>query len=301
MRAPLDIFVRSGFVPGRCDDVGDPLSVVVFDRLRLRKSPQRGVQLVGTWDALVQALSQRPLVAEHKGAAGGFVLANLRDGIRRSQNVRTVSALAFDHDAGKVGLAQVHALLARYDHLVYSTASHEDARPRWRAILRLSRAITRDEHARLEAHARALLVASGIRVDACSADGCRLWYTPTIRPGYPFEARVGSGLPLDVGAVAVATDRRRSCAEVTSPTRSAARASAYVDAALRAAASNVARAARGSRNATLNREAYGIARLPVDALRIENLLLDAARAAGLSRSESVRTIQSALNARRGRT
>lgn len=297
MKRPFEMFVGSGF-RGACggEAVCDALALTCFSAEDLRRSPQRGVRLVGTWKALVCALSGRPEISSDKAAAGGFVLADLRDGVRRKQAVQTVSVLAFDYDAGMVGPEEGHALLSRYDHLIYTTASHEHSKPRWRAILRLSRPATLTEHLCLQRHAHALLEGQGVLIDPCSRDGCRLWYAPTTRPGRSFEAHAGSGLAVDVDALPITCGPHE---RPHPPTQARSRRCAYLEAAISAAARNVAGAPTGSRNIILNREAYGLARLEIEPLRIERVLLDAALAAGLTKYESVRTIQSALTARRG--
>lgn len=74
----------------------------------------------------------------------------------------------------------------------------------------------------------------------------------------------------------------------------------YAAAALERAIVAVARAGEGMRNATLNREAHGLARLVGPALTARDIaaaLIPAAAAAGLQPRESMLTISSALRAR----
>lgn len=195
-------------------------------------------------------------------------------------------------------------MLSSYQHVVYTTASHEPTAPRWRAIVALSRAVTVDEYALVQAHAARLLATRGIVVDRNAKDACRLWYAPTVRPDGVFDLHAGDGAPLDVEA-ACAHARAYAAAMRTRPASlasvSARRSSNYAAAALRSAAHRVAGAPDGTRNATLNREAYGVARLAIDPAAIETVLLDAAISAGLTEHEARRTITSALRARRGST
>jgi len=77
---------------------------------------------------------------------------------------------------------------------------------------------------------------------------------------------------------------------------------AYLEAALRDAADRVARAVPGTRNLTLNAEAWTLARLAGDGLdpaTIEAVLITAAVTAGLPHREAVGTVRSALRARLG--
>ena len=80
------------------------------------------------------------------------------------------------------------------------------------------------------------------------------------------------------------------------------RARAYAEAAMRRAVDRVATAAPGTRNATLNRETYGLLRLTstggLHAGEIAEAMAHAALAAGLDRREIEATLRSALSARR---
>lgn len=80
------------------------------------------------------------------------------------------------------------------------------------------------------------------------------------------------------------------------------RARAYAEAAMRRAVDRVATAAPGTRNATLNRETYGLLRLTstggLHAGEIAEAMAHAAIAAGLDRREIEATLRSALSARR---
>jgi hypothetical protein len=82
------------------------------------------------------------------------------------------------------------------------------------------------------------------------------------------------------------------------------RARAYAEAALRRAVERVARAAPGTRNVTLNSEAFSLARLvgtgAVSAGEIAYALSAAGLAAGLDRGEIAATLRSALRAGGGR-
>ena len=80
------------------------------------------------------------------------------------------------------------------------------------------------------------------------------------------------------------------------------RARAYAEAAMRRAVDRVATAAPGTRNATLNRETFGLLRLTstggLHAGEIAEAMAHAAIAAGLDRREIEATLRSALSARR---
>ena len=72
------------------------------ERLALR--PPRGIRLEVTFRELVRWV-EHPIVTADPASAGAFVLASLRDGIRSSDHVESVSALALEHDAGTMTAA----------------------------------------------------------------------------------------------------------------------------------------------------------------------------------------------------
>ncbi|MGB4101442.1 MAG: bifunctional DNA primase/polymerase [Alphaproteobacteria bacterium] len=76
---------------------------------------------------------------------------------------------------------------------------------------------------------------------------------------------------------------------------------AYAHAALRRAAANVAAAAEGTRNSTLNRESWALMRFVatglLDPQAVADTLTTAAFSAGLSRGETIATLTSVLRAR----
>src|SRR5260370_34837473 len=103
------------------------------------------------------------------------------------------------------------------------------------------------------------------------------------------------GCPLDVARMLCAqpAPRHRPAPGVVD-----AQCDRYKRGALRRAAHAVATAIDGTRNQTLNREAFSLARLAIDETTIAEVLRDAAPAAGLSTAEARRTITSALLTRR---
>jgi hypothetical protein len=96
-----------------------PIALTLIPPERLRESPQRGTRLVETWPGFVRWLS-RPVTASDNASAGGFALADLGDGIRRTSHVITVSALSVDYDAAVVPLraSQIPRVEARADALL---------------------------------------------------------------------------------------------------------------------------------------------------------------------------------------
>jgi hypothetical protein len=261
----------------------------------MRVAPQRGVARRVSWTQLVAWLS-RPRIGASKDAAGGWCPALFRDNVRRRSNIVRLGALVFDvDDDGDV--ARVADAFARYRVLVHPTFSSTSRAPRCRVVVPLAEAIGAETYEQAHAVLRAHLVASGIVADVHAKDASRVSYVPVVRPGSAYDFRVLEGEQLDARAVLAAQPTPPPRPHV-SATANRTHGSAYVRAALLRATGAVAGSAEGSRNATLYREARGLARLSLDDATIGEALVNAAHAAGLSTTEAKRTIVSALRARR---
>lgn len=281
-----------------------------FTAQALRRAPHVGELAAISWRDLARA-AERPIVAEHKAAFGGFCFADLGDGIRRLDHIITTSAIVIDHDGGTVPLARAHALLARTRHVVHTTASNTPEAPRWRAYLGVSRPMTPAEHRIVYAHVLALMAGAEVPLDRGCADPSRLWYLPTIpHEGAPHEhASAIEATPLDVDAIVQAEARKREgehrqiTDRLRQRDRDERRHGAYQKAALELAGRAVLDAAIGERHYSLGREAFALARdeLHLDASDIHAALMGAwVHAAGPSRErEGARTIADAIRARRG--
>jgi hypothetical protein len=261
-------------------------------------SPTSAIE--STWAELVRWISA-PIVTTDKASAGGFVLARLREGIRRKDHVITVSSLAFEHDAGTYPIGKAHEALSRYRHVVYSTWSSTPEHPRWRAIIATSKEMTPDEHSVVWNVAARRIDAP---LDAACKDPCRLWYAPTVRSDGSHQVLHSDGSVLDVDAVVAGARTTAAKAKTTAAVSTATKSTGdeYIAKAIERECRSVAAASSGERNKTLNRATYSLARfdraiLPADV--IERSLLAAARQAGLSEHEAKRTILSGLTARRG--
>jgi hypothetical protein len=272
------------------------IAVTLLGPERLPLAPQRGLGLGVTWGELVRWIAE-PIVTDDKASAGGFVLARLRNGVRRAAHVESVSALALEHDAGTMTPLAAHERLHKYRHVVYSTWSSTPECPRWRAIIAVSRPMTPDEY-RLVWSRAARVVERDAPVDKATKDPCRLWYLPTLRPGAEHIALVGDGSALEVDrAIAAFAARATPTYVAAASTTTGGR---YVETALARECAQVASAPDGARNVALNRAAYALARLHISTIEIADALLRAAIRAGLPEPEARKTITSALKARRGR-
>jgi hypothetical protein len=121
---------------------------------------------------------------------------------------------------------------------------------------------------------------------------------PTVKPGAVHIFLVGDGEPLDVDYL-LAVSGARSAAP--NPTPRAEHGDRYIDVAFERECNAVVAAGQGRRNLTLNRATYALARLHVSSTDIERALFAAAVRAGLPQTEALRTIRSALRARRGQS
>jgi hypothetical protein len=283
-----------------------PFPMTVFWPERLARAPQVGIHVSETWAGFVRWASH-PVTAPAKDAEGGFTLATLREGVRRKAHVESVTALAMDHDDGSVSADEAHAALSSVAHVVFTTASHTLERPRWRAVVPFDRHPTADEYGRVYPIAAAQFTAAGIALDPSTKDACRLWYSPTVKPGAPFAVVVGDGEPIRVDrllAIAEEIERAKPPRPVVQPPAPEHR-DRYVQAALQKAADAVSSASEGARHFTLSREAFTLARpeLRLDEGQIVSALLPAfVGAAGERREyEGRRTIRDAVRAARGQS
>lgn len=281
---------------------GEAVACTLFTADELRQKPQRGTRISGTWPWLVHWTSCPSIVAD-KSIAGGFTLASLRDGIRRNDACETVSAIAYDHDAGTVTVERAETVFRRVRHLVYTTASHTPEAPHWRAIVAVSRPMLPDEYKRLWRHGVVRLKSAGIDIDGGCSDVVRLWYSPTVRPGFEatFVHRATDGPVLDVDQ-ALGAEARWAAEQKTEPVQArpdTSKVVSYAMGALARAADAMSATGEGDRHALLNREAYSLARLGLSAPQIEGALLRPFVAvAGIAReAEAKRTIRDAVAAR----
>uniref|UniRef100_A0A6M3K4Z7 Primase n=1 Tax=viral metagenome TaxID=1070528 RepID=A0A6M3K4Z7_9ZZZZ len=283
------------------------VAVSLFAPEALRRRPQQGEPREESWPWLCHWTSC-PSIAADKASEGGFVLARLRDGVRRNDCCESVSTLAVDHDAGTTSPERAAHVLRRYRHIIYSTASHSTEAPHWRAIVALSRPLLPDEHRVLWRHAVARLHSLSIVVDPGCSDPARLWYAPTVRPGceasFVHLAHDGPELDADgmlAAAKAWAEDQRT---EALTPQKRAdgehmGKLVSYAMAALRRAAQNVTEASEGERHHVLCREAFSLARLGLSEQQISDALLGpfVAVAGDRRRREGERTIRDEIHAR----
>jgi len=143
----------------------------LYERLR---TPIRGIETLGAYLALPKAKQ------DELKDVGGFVAGTLQGNRRKAKAVTGRDVVTIDADSISAGatsdvLRRVDALGCGY--CVYSTRKHEEAKPRLRILLPLSRACSADEY---EPIARKLASLIGMELcDPTTFEASRLMYWPS--------------------------------------------------------------------------------------------------------------------------
>lgn len=174
-----------------------------------------------TWDALVGTLTSavysNESVQEYTGmnaeqrsrikdAYGGFVAGELRNGSRRKSDVVNRSCICLDADyANKNFVERAESALRPWAYVMYTTHSHTAAKPRWRIVVPLSKAITPDMY---EPLARAFTDSIGMGFfDPTTYDVNRLMYFPSTPKDGEFIALTNPSSSAPCDAEAFLADR----------------------------------------------------------------------------------------------
>jgi hypothetical protein len=277
------------------------IAITYLTRARFESKPQVGLTIRRPWRSFLRWLTW-PTFAGDKRAAGAWCPCALEAG-RVKGGRGPVSVLVADVDEASEGaLDRAAEALAGYAGCIAPTFSATPETPKYRIVLRLSRALTPDEFPLVWSKMARRLAAAGIVVDKGCKNINRLYFGCVARaPEAWMGARFLDGSPLDVEVVlAVArTDETRRVPAPTRTTIAITSGSAYTRAALRRAATAVAQAPEGERHETLNREAFALARLALDERQIADALLGpfVATAGEARRREGERAIRDAVTAR----
>jgi len=219
------------------------------------------------------------------------------DDCRRKANVIACFGVGLDVDSGAAPRAAIEAAFGEYHAIVHSTWSSTPRAPRWRMIVPTSRAHSGLEYERLHRFLCIVAERAGIAVDLAARDPSRCWAAPAWRPSY--ESFELDGATLDVDEALRVVPEEQPLPRSEAPT--IRNVSAYVRAALLAETQAVAGAGPGTRNDTLNRSAWRLARLVVDgrlqASDFRDALFAAARETGLPPKEIDAVLRSALRGR----
>ena len=143
----------------------------LYERLR---TPIRGVETLGAYLALPKSKQ------DELKDVGGFVAGTLQGNRRKAKAVTGRDVITIDADNIPAGMTS--DVIRRVDGLgcgycIYSTRKHEEAKPRLRILLPLSRTCTADEY---EPIARKLASLFGIELcDPTTFEASRLMYWPS--------------------------------------------------------------------------------------------------------------------------
>ncbi len=144
----------------------------------------QGIRTDISWEGLVVGLSTPAPSSTPKNLLPMWSPAVFTGDVRRAANVEQVSCLVFDVDESPVPtLADIAAALSG-EWFAHSSSSSTLVAPRWRLLLRLSRPLTRDEHATAWAYWKMQLP---FPVGAASKDCSRAWYAPRLGADESFQ------------------------------------------------------------------------------------------------------------------
>ena len=230
-----------------------------------------------------------------------------RKAIRNSANVVAITGFCIDHDSGNLSIAEAAERLrdAGIRAVLYTTRRHTAERPRWRAVLEYRNEISGttaamgSERRRHVAYMEEKVLGPGV-IAPESADLSRGWYYGWNEHAPERELVVVEGKHLDEIIPADLNGAQSTPPERMVKPRVKARVSctAYGAAALDSACENVANASEGTRNTTLNREAFGMGQLVTRGDVVEEEALSrlgaAAHRCGLDQAEIDKTMPHAL-------
>lgn len=236
-------------------------------------------------------------------------------GRRKEGNVPALSCFVgdLDHLSEEQEIA-ARAAVKGYAYLLHSTHGH--APPKERALrLVLPLAVpfelakgedTASFKKRWEAARAAIIEKFSLPADPACKDLSRMYYLPTHHADVPLVLESAHGPALDLGRLLAEHKPKKEKPRPKVTTRSTARPTgdppAYLVAALRSALDNVQSAPEGERNNTLNKEAFSIAGFAanpdagISKQWVHDHFEQAAKAAGLGDSETLKTLRSAIEA-----
>ncbi len=129
-----------------------------------------------TWDELCTSLRNPYPATTPKNRLPMWSPAVFRGDKRASSNVEQVSCLVFDVDEQPVpSLEDMGRALGEARWFAHASSSATLLTPRWRLLVELPRAVTREEHAKLWLTFAQKL---GFPVGSQSKDASRAWYAP---------------------------------------------------------------------------------------------------------------------------
>jgi hypothetical protein len=255
------------------------------------------------FDAQLTALFTYPIEATDKERLPQWSPTLFEGDYRKRDNAKTVTCFASDIDEWHgssidFGAALAKALSDAYC-LWHSTMSSEPGALRWRLAVALRQTILASEFLPLWRAMQLVLAQERIYLDPSTKDVSKAYLWPARKPGGVWHAGAVGFRGIDVES-AISAGRRIITAEHLEPVSvgPVRYADKYVDAAIAREVEAVRTAGKGTRNATLSRAAFALARLDgVSGAEVLGVLLQAGLDAGLPKNEIRLTVMAALRAR----
>ena len=142
-----------------------------------------------------------PQIANDKTSLEGWSPVKFAGNRRAAKAVEAVSAIVLDDDRSGFSTDALANLWADFAGAIHPSFSHTSEHPKHRIVLRTSRDMTADEHARVWRHVCDVATSRGQTIDQATKDASRLWFVPAHRDGLPYAWHELAGAPIDVDAV----------------------------------------------------------------------------------------------------
>ncbi len=172
------------------------------------------------WPSFVEFV-RNPVIAPDKSALEGWSPAKFKGNRRKASACELVSAIVLDDDSSGLPFERILEMWGDVAGVFHSSHSATLDFPKWRIVLRCSRDMTADEHARVWAAVRDVAASRGQSIDAATKDPSRLWFVPAHREGAPYACASLVGEPLDVDAILAVRDPDTTIAPAIPPRASA--------------------------------------------------------------------------------
>jgi hypothetical protein len=156
-----------------------------------------------------------PVVAASKNELKGWSPAKFTNNRRTAKDAELVSCIALDDDESGLPIERVNEIYAGVSGLVHTSHSSTPEAPKYRVVLRCSRDMSPDEHARVWRWCAAEAAKRGQTLDEATKDVSRLWFAPSHREGTLYEWRELAGEPLPVDEILAAVPEQAPAATAT--------------------------------------------------------------------------------------
>jgi hypothetical protein len=154
------------------------------------------------WEDFARRLTQQPPETDDKSSVGWYAVAEFETSHRDGKTFVARYALTLDYDhISREDVATITGAFDAHAYALYTTWSHDPAKPRLRLVLPLSRPTGADEF-----QAVSRKVASWAGIDLPSGEShvvAQMMFLPAVKPGKgnEFRARIHEGDVIDVDAV----------------------------------------------------------------------------------------------------